>query len=260
MTSFRVYWALYKTALKSRAEHRVDTAVGVVTAIAMQLGAFAFFWVIFARAPALGGWSPAEVLFLFGFTAMVLGLSEATINGIWWLPFYVVDGQLDRLLVYPLNSLGFVLLSRPELHSVGNFLTGLVTLVIAWSLASPPAVAILLVPVWVICGAIIYTAVLVVVGSLTLRVTGPFATHLFAVHQLFNAARYPANIYPRWLSTVLLFVMPFGAAIFVPSNFLRGQGSLLLALIAPLAAALLTALAANLSWNAALKGYQSTGS
>jgi ABC-2 type transport system permease protein len=258
--SLRVYWVLYKTALKSRAEYRVDSAVGVVTAIAMQLGAFAFFWVIFAHARALGGWSPAEVLFLFGFTAMVLGLAEATINGIWWLPFYVVDGQLDRLLVYPLNSLGFVLLSRPELHSVGNFTTGLVTVVIAWSLASPPALAALLVPLWVICGAIVYTAVLVVVGSLTLRASGPFANHLFAVHQLFNTARYPTNIYPRWLSTLTLFVMPFGATIFLPANWLRGQGSLALALVAPPAAALITGLLATLSWNVALKGYQSTGS
>jgi ABC-2 type transport system permease protein len=260
MTRPSVYWKLYKTALKSRAEYRVDTAVGVVTAIAMQLGAFAFFWVIFSRAPALGGWSPPQVLFLFGLTAMILGLSEATINGIWWLPFYVVDGQLDRLLIYPLNSLGFVLLSRPELHSVGNFTTGLVTVIVAWSLGSPPAAAMLLVPLWVIAGAIVYTSILVVVGSLTLRVAGPFATHLFAVHQLFNTARYPANIYPRWLTTLILFIMPFGAVIYLPADFLRGHGSLLLALVAPVAAAALTALAASLAWNSALKGYQSTGS
>jgi ABC-2 type transport system permease protein len=260
VASFRIYWALYKTALSARAEYRVDTAVGVVTAIAMQLGAFAFFWVVFSRAPELGGWSPGEVLVLFGLTAMVLGLAEATINGIWWLPFYVVDGQLDRLLVYPMNSLGFVLLSRPELHSVGNFATGLVTVVIAWSLASPPLVALLLIPFWVICGAIVYTAVLVVVGSLTLRVSGPFATHLFAVHQLFNAARYPANIYPRWLTTLILFVMPFGSAIFLPADWLRGEGSFLLAVLAPPCAALVTGAIALRSWTAALKGYQSTGS
>ena len=101
---------------------------------------------------------------------------------------------------------------------------------------------------------------MVVVGSLTLRVTGPFATHLFAVHQLFNTARYPVNIYPRWLATLILFVMPFGSAIFVPANWLRGQGSLLLALVAPPLAALLTGALALLAWNTALKGYQSTGS
>jgi ABC-2 type transport system permease protein len=260
MSTLSVYFALYKTALRSRAEYRVDTAVGVVTAIAMQLAAFAFFWVIFSHAPELGGWKPAEVLLLFGLTAMVLGLSEATINGIWWLPFYVVDGQLDRLLVYPMNSLTFVLLSRPELHAIGNFLTGAVTVGVAWSLLSPPSFALLLVPYWVVCGAVIYTAVLIVVGSLVLKVSGPFATHLFAVHQLFNTSRYPANVYPRWLELLTLVVLPFGSAIFLPAAWLRGQGSLLVALTAPLLGAAFTLTVAVFSWNRAIRGYQSTGS
>jgi ABC-2 type transport system permease protein len=260
VSNLSVYFAIYKTAFRSRAEYRVDTAVGIVTAIAMQLAAFAFFWVVFSRAPALGGWQPAEVLLLFGLTAMVLGLSEATINGIWWLPFYVADGQLDRLLVYPVNSLTFVLLSRPELHAVGNFATGVVTVAIAWSLVAPPPLALLLIPYWVVTGAIVYTSVLVVAGALILKASGPFANHLFAVHQLFNASRYPASIYPRWLKALVLFVLPFGAPIFLPAEWLRGQGSLLLALLAPALAALFTLAAATLSWNTAVKGYQSTGS
>lgn len=260
MARLSVYLSIYKTALKSRAEYRIDTAVGIITATAMQLASFAFFWVVFSRAPALGGWQPAEVLLLFGLTAMVLGLSEATINGIWWLPFYVADGQLDRLLVYPVNSLTFVLLSRPELHAVGNFATGVVTVAIAWPMVAPPPLALLLIPYWVVAGAIVYTSVLIVCGALVLKSSGPFATHLFAVHQLFNTSRYPANIYPSWLKALVLFVLPFGAPIFVPADWLRGQGSLLLALIAPALAALFTLAAATLSWNAAVKGYQSTGS
>src|SRR5215831_17322295 len=97
----RFYFTLYRTALKSVAEYRVDFAVGVVTAVAMQLAALGFYWVVFTRAPALGGWAPMQMLLLFGLTALVLGTSEALFNGIWSLPYYIVDGQLDRLLVYP---------------------------------------------------------------------------------------------------------------------------------------------------------------
>src|SRR5687767_15653039 len=163
------YFQLYLTALKARTEYRVDFLVGVLTALSMQLASFAFFWVIFERAPTLGGWSPAEVLFLFGLTALVLGLAEATFNGIWWLPWYILDGQIDRVLVYPVNSLGFVLLTRPELHSLGNMSAGAVTLGVAWSLAPPPLWTLALVPVWVVCGAAVYTAVLVLMGALTFK-------------------------------------------------------------------------------------------
>jgi len=256
----RFYFTLFRTALKSVAEYRVDFAVGVLTAISMQLAAFAFYWVVFTRAPALGGWSSAHVLFLFGLTAMVLGFSEATLNGIWWLPAYVVDGQLDRLLTYPVNSLAFVLLSRPELHSLGNFTAGAVTVGVAWSLAHPPAYALLLLPLWVVSGAVVYTGVLVLVGSLTFRIVGPWATHLFTVHQLLNTSRYPISIYPRWLHVLVLYVLPFGAVIFVPADFLRGHGSLAAALVLPPAAALGVAAVAKVAWDAALRGYQSTGS
>ena len=78
---------------------------------------------------------------------MVLGLSEATMNGIWMLPFYLIAGELDRLFVYPVRSLPFVLISRPELHSLGNFASGAVAVGVAWSMAPPPAAAFALLPV-----------------------------------------------------------------------------------------------------------------
>ena len=35
-------------------------------------------------------------------------------------------GDLDRLLTYPVNSLYFLLITKPELHAFGNLTTGLV--------------------------------------------------------------------------------------------------------------------------------------
>jgi ABC-2 type transport system permease protein len=115
-------------------------------------------------------------------------------------------------------------------------------------------------PVWVVCGAVIYTGVLVLVGALTFRIVGPWSSHMFAIHQLLNTSRYPLSIYPRWLRALVSYALPFGAAIFVPANFLRGEGSLLAALVFPPLGALGTAIAAKLAWDAALDGYQSTGS
>jgi len=256
----RFYFLFYRTAVKAIAEYRVDFAVGVVTAVAMQLAALGFYWVVFSRAPGLGGWKASEVLLLFGLTALVLGLSELLSNGIWWLPYYVQDGQLDRLLIYPVDSLTFVLMSRPELHALGNLATGAVTLGIAWSTLGVPTWMLLLVPLWVLCGSVVYTGALVVTGSLMLRVVGPWASHLFTMHQLLNTSRYPLSMYPGWLRALVMYVVPFGAAIFVPADFLRGHGSLLGAVLWPIAGALASGVVAKLTWNAALRGYQSTGS
>jgi ABC-2 type transport system permease protein len=255
------YLTLYKAALKSRAEYRVDFAVGVFTAILMQLAALSFYWVIFLRTPAIGGWSPAHVLFLFGMCAMILGLSEFLANGIWWLPYYVLGGEFDRLLIYPVRSLLFVLLARPELHALGNMGMGAAMVVVSFQMQAPPLLAYALVPLWVVAGAVIYTSLLVVIGCLGFRAMGSSSTqHFMVVHHLLNASRYPANIYPGWLRSLILFICPIGAATFVPGQWLEQRTSLALALLAPPLAAFMSALLASTLWTRALRHYESTGS
>jgi len=258
--ALRFYWTLYCVALKSRTEYRLDFAVGVLTAVLTQLSALAFYWVVWSHAPALGGWPPAMVLFLFGVTALVLGLSELFVNGIWWLPWYITGGELDRLLVSPVHSLTFLLLARPELHALGNLASGAAVLGLSFHLAPPPLAAYLLVPLWVVSGTAIYTAALVLAACLSFRAIGPLSHHYMLVHHLLSAARYPSSIYPGWLKYGLLFVFPIGTATFVPGQWLRGEASLWLAVGAPIAAAAASLAVASSSWDKALNGYESTGS
>jgi ABC-2 type transport system permease protein len=259
MKSVRFYLRLYLVALKARAEYRMDFAAGVITALSLQASALAFFWMVFTHAPAIGNWSSKEVVFLFGMTAMVLGLSEATMNGIWMLPFYLIAGELDRLFVYPVRSLPFVLISRPELHSLGNFASGAVAVGVAWTLSPPPVAAYFLLPVWIVSGALIYTSAVVIIASLSFIVLGPFAWHMMVVHHLLGSSRYPTHIYPRFIQVLTLFVMPFGAAIFVPAKWLRGDLDVWPVLVAPVVAAALSVFAAFFVWEKLSTRYQSTG-
>ncbi|HEY2408599.1 MAG TPA: ABC-2 family transporter protein [Polyangiaceae bacterium] len=260
MRSLRFYWTLYKVALRSRTEYRADFLIGVVTAVAMQLAGLAFYWVVFSKTPALGGWSAPRVLFLFGLSAMVLALSELTLNGIWQLPMYILNGELDRLFVYPVRSLVFLLVSRPELHSLGNLTSGALIVAYAWHLAPVPSSALVLLPLWIVCGTLVYTAVLVLLGCLSFSLVGPWSTHLFAAYQLLNATRYPLGIYPKSLKIVLLYLFPLGAAIFVPGAWLESGKHFGAAVLAPLAAAALMVTLAFTAWESALRRYQSTGS
>lgn len=260
MEALRFYWTLYRVALKSRAEYRVDFAVGVVTAVLSQLSALAFYWVVWTQAPELGGWQASSLLFLFGTTALVLGVSELFVNGIWWLPWYILGGELDRLLVSPVNSLVFLLTARPELHALGNIASGAAVIALSFQLAPPPLLAYGLVPLWVVCGSVVYTSALVLAACLSFRVVGPWSQHYMIVHHLLNASRYPASIYPGWLKFGLLFAFPIATATFVPGQWLRGEASALLAVGAPVTAAVVSLVVAHFTWQKALNGYESTGS
>jgi ABC-2 type transport system permease protein len=260
MRAFQVYVAAFSAALKAKLEYRADFAIGMLTSILLQVAALSFLVVVLRNAPELGGWSGAEVVFLFGMTATCLGTSELFFNHIWMLPHYVVAGDLDRLLTYPVDSLGFFLVTRPELHALGNLLTGACLVAGALLQLGAPLELWLLAPLWCGCGSLIYTSLLVIFGTLSFRVLGPFSHYLMVPHNLLQSTRYPLSIYPKWLSWLLLGLLPVGVFHYLPASFLFGKSASWWLVLAPPLGALVCILEARACWSWGLKYYESTGS
>ena len=255
-----VYVEAFKASLQAKFEYRVDLFVGIFTSLLLQGAALSFLFIVLRSTPTLGGWSGRQIVFLFGMTAASLGASEALFNQVWMLPQYIVLGDLDRLLTYPVRSLLFFLLTRPELHSFGNLLTGAVYVVGSLWSEHAPVYVWLGVPIWWASGTVIYTAALVVFASLSFRFVGPFAQQLLIPLNLLQASRYPLPVYPGWLQKLLLFVIPYGTIHYLPGRVLFGKSASFWGLgVAPLAA-LVTALFAQWAWNSGLRRYESTGS
>jgi ABC-2 type transport system permease protein len=260
MGEWKVYWMTFKVSLQAKLEYKLDFIIGLITSTMLQLAALGFLWVIFHQTSTLQGWSQTQVVFLFGLTATALGISELFFNHIWMVPYYIVVGDLDRLLVYPVRSLPFLLISRPELHSFGNMATGLLlTFGALWKLHLP-WIDWALVPLWAFSGCLIYTSALVVFSSLSFRFIGPFSYSLMIPHALLQASRYPLSIYPTWVHYSLLVLVPFGAFNYLPGNWVFGNIATPLGALAAPVAAFLSIAAAQWFWNKGLEQYQSTGS
>lgn len=255
-----VYFSAFKAALQAKFEYRVDLVIGVVTSMLMQAASLSFLVIVLRTTPTLAGWSAREILFLFGMTAASLGGSELLFNQIWLLPQYIVQGDLDRLLTYPVRSLLFFLVTRPELHSLGNLLTGAAYVSVSLACLHVAWYVWLAVPVWWLCGTLMYTSALVVFASLSFRFVGPFAQQLFVPLHLLQASRYPISVYPGWLKTALLFVIPYATVHYLPGQFFMGKSSAIWGMcLAPAATALLV-FAAQLAWQRGLRSYESSGS
>jgi ABC-2 type transport system permease protein len=260
MDTLKLYWTAFSTSIQAKFEYRVDFFIGIVTSCMLQVSAFLLLSVIFNQTPDLNGWSKDEVILLFGMTAGALGVSELFFNHIWWVPSYIVMGDLDRLLTYPVNSLYFLLITKPELHSFGNLVTGLV--LAYWSLIQlhAPWYSFCLVPLFIISGGLLYTAALVVMSSLSFRFIAPTSNHLMIAHNLLNATRYPVSIYPQLIQWILLVMVPFGSFHYLPAGLLFGKA---LYPWLPLAAPFLSLLffvEAGWIWRWGLNKYESTGS
>jgi ABC-2 type transport system permease protein len=185
--NIKLYLTAFNTALQAKFEYRVDFFVGVLTSCMLQLSSLFFLWIVFHQTPSINGWMPDQVILLFGMTAAALGLSELFFNHIWFVPAYIVQGDLDRLLTYPVNSLYFLLITRPELHAFGNLATG--TLLTSYALIhlNAPWYAWVLFPLFAVSGCLIYTAALVIAASLSFKFVGPTSINLFITNILLNA-------------------------------------------------------------------------
>ncbi len=260
MKNLGFYWTAFSAALQSKFEYRVDFLLGIVTACMMQLSSLAFVWVIFHQTQGLNGWTADEVIFLFGMAGAALGFSELFFNHIWSVPGYIVTGDLDRLLTYPVNSLYFLLITRPELHAFGNLVTGLTIASVALAHLNAPWYTWILLPFFAFCGCLIYTAALVIFASISFKFVGPSPLHLMIPHALLNATRYPISIYPFLVQLLLLFFIPYGAFHYLPAGlFLQKALSPWTILICPLSA-LLFFWEAGVAWRWGINQYESTGS
>jgi ABC-2 type transport system permease protein len=256
----QLYALAFNTALQAKFEYRVDLVIGVMTSCMLQLSALGLLWIVFNQTPGLNGWTPEQVVLLFGVAAASLGTSELLFNHIWMLPYYVVMGELDRLMTYPVDSLFFLLVTRPELHSFGNLLMGFSLASIALVRLHSPWEAWVMLPLLVLCGSVMYTSALVIFGSLSFKFIGPTSMHFMIPHILLQATRYPLSIFPGWLQYALMFLLPYGAFNYLPAGFLLGKGlNPWFFLAAPLAA-LLFVWEARVCWKWGINQYESTGS
>jgi len=260
MTELKIYWATFNASLQAKLEYKLDFALGLLTSSMLQLSALCFLWVLYHQTSNLEGWDQTQVMLLFGLTAMALGTSELFFNHIWMVPYYIVMGDLDRLLVYPVGSLPFLLISRPELHSFGNLLTGLVFIIVSLATLHTPWWDWALVPIWVLSGGVIYMSALVIFASLAFKFVGPYSYTLMIPHTLLQATRYPLGVYPAWVHVGLMVVLPYGIFNYLPASWVFGKMSSPLCVIGAPLVAVVSAMVAQAAWNWGLKHYQSTGS
>jgi ABC-2 type transport system permease protein len=260
MPGLRVYWIAFRTTLQTRLEYRADLVLGLLGALGLQAASLGTLWVVLHNRGDLAGWRPAEIGVLFALTVLVQGMSELFFNHVWFTPAYILRGTFDRLLVYPVRSLPFFLLTSPELHSLGNIGGGSALLLLFWREAGLSPWGLALVPLWVFCGSLIHTSVLVLCSAAIIRMRGGQFQILFLTNTILYSTRYPLSIYPAALQGLLLVFLPLGISSFLPVSALTGRLPWTWAILGPPLAALIFVSLAWSLWDRAFRTYESTGS
>lgn len=256
---FGLYFAQY---FKVRLAYKADFFIAFFSSMAASVIGFGFVFVLFTKIPRLQGWSFNEILFLYAFSLLPLGL----FNVISWNLYefgdlYIIQGRFDRILLRPINTLFQVLFEKFRIESLQEVVTGLAVLAIAarrlgghWTISDYAWL-----PVMVLCGSVIYLAVFLILTAVSFW----FEDRVGIVPPVFNMltfGRYPLTIYSVFIQFMLSWIIPFGFASFYPTtHFLhRSQFNAYFHLV-PVVAVGFFALACNI-WDRGVRNYSSTGS
>jgi len=254
--------AYFVQFLKSRLAYRVDFMVDLganLFAMSVQLTTLA---VLFSKVEALKGWSFEQVLFIYGFSLLPLGLFNlVSINLYRFAEKYIAEGNLDRVLLRPVNPLAQVLFESFNISGLNELVLGTgIMIYAAGKLGLEPTlidglVLIVLVP----SAALVYIGVFLGLTSVSfwhedrMGLSPP-------VYNIIRFARYPLTIYGRGVQAFLTFVLPFAWVAYMPATwFVGGPDIQRWALLTPVVGLLVLALAYTI-WKSGLKRYSSTGS
>ncbi len=256
---FGLYFSQYA---KARLEYRLDFFSSVFASFLGTAAAFGFLLIVFSRVPAVQGWSFEEMVFLYGFSLIPLGIFNVLSWNLYMFPDrYLIEGRFDRVLVRPVSSVFQVLFEAFRLESLQETVTGLAAVI--WAsrrlhLVFGPLDLVLFV-LWALFAAAIYLSIFVGLSATSFWIEDRIGI-VPPIFNLMQFGRYPLSIYDAWIRFVLSFVIPFAFATFFPTiRFLKRNEFVREFWAVPLVAALTVSIALA-CWNSGVKRYHSTGS
>ncbi|MFI8517218.1 ABC transporter permease [Streptomyces sp. NPDC085481] len=252
--------------IRSTMTYRSSFALTLLTSFTVTFFDFVVILLMFGQVQGLGGFSFAEVAFLYGTTGTSFGLADLVMGSLPRMGKRVRDGSLDTFLLRPAPVLAQVAADRFALRRLGRIAQGLLVLVwglvlldVAWT-----PLKVLLVPVMLLSGALIFAAVMVLGASFLFWLQDAAEVTSSFTYGGNTMLQYPPTIFAQDLVRGVVYVVPLAFVNWLPALYVLGRTTPAgvpgwTAFASPLVAAVCCAVA-GVAWRAGLRSYRSTGS
>ena len=257
----RLAWVMFVVQLKRRLAYRGDLLIQSLDELLRGLIALAMLLMYTRHTRSIAGYTADDLLFILGFSLVPISLFHCLCGNLYQVSSrYILDGQLDRILLRPYPPVLQICFDRLSIEDLGGAVLGTIlmavaaqSLDIAWS---PLLIAKLL---------LLLASSFVLVTSIFMI----FAASGFwfedrvgmvpPVYNLMEFARWPNRIFTGAIRILITVILPFSFVAYYPASYLTRPDEWLPALLTP-AVALTSLGVATLVWNAGLRRYASAGS
>lgn len=261
MNSIKLYKSFFLIHLKGLMTHKLSCFLTTLGQFFISFHLFLGVYFMMQRFHQVKGFTYPEVLLCFAITLMALTLAETFFRSFDTFDSMIANGEFDRILLRPRNSVFLVLCSKIELTRVGRLLQAVVMLVygishsrISWTMDRR-----LLVLLMILGGASVFAAIyMIFAGICFFTLEGLEFMNVFTDGAR-EYGKYPIGIYGKNLLAFCTWVVPFALFQYYPFLYITGKSARVWYFFLPLAACLFLC-PAIIFWNLGLKRYQSTGS
>jgi len=235
----------------------------VITQFIQPFALFAGIYLLFQRFGDIQGWTLYEVFMCYAVVGLCFAASTCFARGFDSFDGMIRTASFDRVLVRPRGTVLQVLGASFDLKRIGHFLQSVIVLDIAiigadisWDIAR----AVMLVNM-VIGGSVIFSGVYMLQAAAAFWTIEALEVANIFTHGIKEHASYPLNIFPKWITIIFTFVIPFGTINYIPLQYLLGKidGSGWLYAFIPLLGSLFI-IPCMFAWKFGVRKYSSAGS
>ena len=257
-----LYNKYVKMHIKSTLQFKVNTALMSLSTILVSVAELLSIYMLFKNFKSVGNWGFYETSLMFGVVTSIYSFVECFARGFDEFEKLIKTGELDRLLVRPVNLMYQIFCSKIELSKIPKTLLclsvcvfSIIKLSIKWTFTKVCVMALVFV-----CGCcVIFGVILIGAGVSIFTIEKMEFVNIFT-NGAKELAYYPVNIYSKWLSRIFTFILPVACFNYLPINYIMGYGTLpsIVYAISPLFG-IIFLIPCLVFFLIALKKYQGTG-
>lgn len=173
---------------------------------------------------AINGWDYGQLAFLYGLSVMSHALSMIFFVNGWFMGWWVLEGDFDRLLTRPMSVVYQFFFTNINIFGITDLVPGImvfaygcVKVSFRWTIGNVFLILILLIGATLIRGGIY-----IMLGSTSFWTRSAIDFGAFTQEMVDKTTMYPISMYPESFQFVLTYLIPIGWVSFYPISGLLG--------------------------------------
>ncbi|MBP3344727.1 MAG: ABC-2 family transporter protein [Clostridia bacterium] len=217
-----LYFKFLKMHFKKLSQYRLSFFLSLLSQSIFSLSALATLYLLFDRFNIVDGWTFDQVAVSYSVVYFCFSFSECFFRGFDVFAGKVKSGGLDSFFIRPRSIIHQTLCSEIEFSKVGRLVVALAVLIYAcciqpftWGIDK-----IFVLVMMILCGIIIFLSLFMFGAAFSIfTIDGIEVVNIFTDGGR-ELCQYPLNIYPKALTRIFTYIIPFGCFNYLPMQYI----------------------------------------